>query len=84
MGYFLLLVFLDKGFRFQPDVSNGCQDVIITSMNLSNIVILIIHGVDYCCIISGISKNEAINLLKNSDLTEKGRTLSNIRIYYHI
>ena len=26
---------------------------------------------DYCCIISLISKNEAINLLQNADLTEK-------------
>ena len=30
---------------------------------------------DYCCIISGISKNEAINLMQNADLTEKSRTL---------
>ena len=29
----------------------------------------------YCCIISVISKNEAINLLQNADLTEKSGTL---------
>ena len=40
------------------------------SMNLSNIAILKIHGIDYCCILSEISKNEAINLLRNADLTE--------------
>ena len=32
------------------------------SMNLSSIALLNIKGSDYCCIISGISKNEAINL----------------------
>ena len=32
------------------------------SMNLSDIVILNIKGADYHCIISGISKSEAINL----------------------
>ena len=39
------------------------------SMNLDNIAILIIKGSDYHCIISLISKNEAINLMRNTDLT---------------
>ena len=45
------------------------------SMNLSNIAILNIKGSDYCCIISLISKSEAIKLLQNTDLTEKSGTL---------
>ena len=45
------------------------------SMNLSNIVILNINGSDYRCIINGMRKNEATNLVKNIDLTEKGGTL---------
>ena len=45
-------------------------------MNLSDIAILNIKGSDYCCIISLISKNEAINLLQNADFTEKIETLS--------
>ena len=40
-------------------------------MNLSNIVIFNIKGSDYRCIISGISKNEAVNLMKNIDFTKK-------------
>ena len=44
-------------------------------MNLSNIFILKIKSADYCCIITGISKSEAINLLQNIDLTEKTGTL---------
>ena len=47
-------------------------------MNLTNIPILNIKGFDYCCIISGISKNEAINVMQNADLTKNGRTLQNI------
>ena len=46
-------------------------------MNLSDIAILNIEGSDYRCIISLISKNEAINLLENGDLTEKSGTLLN-------
>ena len=41
------------------------------SVNLSDIGILNIKGSDYRCIISLISKNEAINLLQNAVLTEK-------------
>ena len=45
------------------------------SVNLSDIAILNIKGADYRCIIGLISKNEAINLLQNADLTEKSGTL---------
>ena len=44
-------------------------------MNLRNIAILNIKGSDYCCIVRGISKNEAINLMQNTDLAEKNGTL---------
>ena len=45
------------------------------SMNLSHIAISNIKGSDYCSIISGISKNEAIDLLQIAHLTEKSGTL---------
>ena len=41
------------------------------SMNLIDIAILNIKGANYRCIINGISKSEAINLIQNIDLTEK-------------
>ena len=41
------------------------------SMNLSYVAILNIHGAGYRCIISGISKIEAIILKQNIDLNEK-------------
>ena len=44
-------------------------------MNLNDIAILNIKGSDYRCIISLISKNEAINLMQNADLTKKSGTL---------
>ena len=45
-------------FKFQPDVCNGCQDILVMSMNLSDIATLNIHCADYRCIINGISKSE--------------------------
>ena len=50
-------------------------------MTLSDIAISNIKGSDYRCIISLISKREAINLLKNTDLTEKSGTISIKKIY---
>ena len=59
-----------KGFKFQPNFCNGCHDLLIMSMNLSNFAILVIKSADYCCIISGTSKIEAINLMQNTDLNK--------------
>ena len=41
------------------------------SMNLSDIAILNIKGSSHRCIISRISKNETINIMENTNLTEK-------------
>ena len=41
------------------------------SIKLSNIAVLSIKGADYCCIITGISKSEAINLMQNIFLSKK-------------
>ena len=48
----------------------------MVSMNLSDIAILNIKNADYYCIISKISKSEAIQLKKQSIIKHK--------IYYHI
>ena len=46
-------------------------DLLMMSMNLSDIAILNIKGSDCHCIISLISKNEAINLMQNAHLSKK-------------
>ena len=66
--------FLNYSFTFQPNFCNRCHDLLMMSMNLSDIVILSIKGSDYCCIISLIAITEAITLLENVDLTEKSGT----------
>ena len=55
------------------------------SINLDDIAILNIRGVDYRCIINRISETEAVNLLQNVDLTEKRkRRNKNKKKYYAI
>ena len=55
--------FLNYSFKIQPNACNRCHDLLLMSINLSDIVILNIKVSDYCCIMSLISKNEAINLI---------------------
>ena len=54
--FFKKRYFLNKGFTFQPDLCNACHDLLMMSMNLSDITILNIKGPDYCCIISELAK----------------------------
>ena len=58
--------FLNQGFKFlQPYACNTWQDLLMISMNLSNIFILNIKGPDYVYNINRISKSEAINLMQS-------------------
>ena len=66
--------FLNYSFKFQGNVCK-CHDLLMMSINLSDIAILKIKGPNYCCIISLISKNEDINIMQNADLTEKNGIL---------
>ena len=75
MRYSHYWYFLNKGFKFQLDVCNGCHDILVMSVNLADIAILNIQGADHFCIISTINKSEAINLMQNIDLTKKNGTL---------
>ena len=63
--------FLNKGFKFQPNVCNRCHDLLMLSMNLIDIAILKIKTTDYRSVISGISKGETINIMQNIDFTGK-------------
>ena len=75
MRYLLLLILLDKEFRFPPTACSGCHDVLTMSIGIKNITISDIYGVDYCCIIDGTVKREAIKLSRNADFSEKSESL---------
>ena len=64
--------FKDISFKFQPYLCNCCHIVSIMSCELKNISILNGKGVDYRCILWGISGDEAVNKLNNSVLEDKG------------
>ena len=60
------------GFKFQDSARNGCHELKTLSVNISDIASITVKNVDYCGIIHNISKFEAINLLKNSVLEDRG------------
>ena len=76
--------FLNYSFTFQPNVCNRCDDLLMMSINLSDIAILNTKGSDYCCIISLYRKNEAINLMQNADLSEKVEHFKAKNLFSHI
>ena len=44
----------------------------MAAYELKNIAILNVKGVDYRCILWGISRNQAVNILNNAVLEDKG------------
>ena len=66
--------FFNHGFKFQDSICNVCHDLTMLSLNIRDIAIITVQNVDYRCIIYNISKSEAINLLKNSALEDRGYT----------
>ena len=41
-------------------VKNGCLNLTMLCLNLSDVSIITVKGLDYCCIIQNISKSEEI------------------------
>ena len=67
--------FLNKGFKFRPNVCNRSHDLLRMSINLSDIAILNVKGSNYCGIICEIIKNDAMNIMQNAYFTGKSRPL---------
>ena len=46
--YFLpVSLFLNKGFKSQPDICSRCHDALMMSINLNDVAALSNRGVDY-------------------------------------
>ena len=63
--------FKDVGFKFESHVCNKCHDVLMTAYELKNIAILNVKGVEFRCILWGISRDETVNRLNNFVLEDK-------------
>ena len=68
--------FKDLEFKFKSNICNKCH-VGCTFSKSKRIEILNVKGVDYRCILCGISRNKAVNILNNSVLEDKGVNILN-------
>ena len=64
--------FKDIGYKYEPYVCNGCHDLSMVFYDLKDFMILCVKGVDYRCYVFSRNKSDAINLLNNSVLDNKG------------
>ena len=64
--------FFNHGFKFQDYVCNGCHDLTMVCLNLSDITIITVKNIDYRYIIHDISKSEVIILLEIAVLENVG------------
>ena len=65
-------LFKGIGFKFEEHVCNGCHDSLTMAHSLKNIAILSVKEATFRCILMGISKNEALQILNNSVTYDRG------------
>ena len=64
--------FQDIGYKYEPHVCNQFHDLSVVVYDSNDFMILNIKGVSYRCCVFNMSKNDAIKLLNNSVLHNKG------------
>ena len=66
-----LLVFLDKDFRYEKYLCNGCHDLMKKAMNFNDVAIVSVKESDYRIHFWDMSKDDVMNIMKNSNLNKK-------------
>ena len=63
--------FFDKKINYEPYVCNGCHDFIQKAMNFNDVDVVSITGNDYRIHFWYMSKDEAVTLMTDSNLSDK-------------
>ena len=63
--------FKDIGFKYEPYLANGCHDLMQETMNFNDDAIVSVKGSDHRIHFWYMSKDDAINIMKNSNLDKK-------------
>ena len=63
--------FEDIGFKYEKYLYNGCHDLMQKAMSFSNVAIVYVKGSAYKINFCYMSKDDAINIMKNSNLVDK-------------
>ena len=65
------LVFLDKNFNYQKYHWDGCHDMSMKTVSIKNLAIVYSKGNAYRINFWNMSKDDAINIMKNFNLIDK-------------
>ena len=71
MVHVSVLFVITGTFRYQPKVFDGCHNLIQKAKSFDDVAIVSVKINDYRIHLLYMSKDEATNLLRNADLTEK-------------
>ena len=69
------LVFLRQGFKYEPYLCDGCHNLIQRAIHFNYVAIISVKGSDCRMHFRYMSKDYAINIMKNSHLNEKSGLL---------
>ena len=67
--------FLDKNFNYEPYLCNGCNVLMQKAMDFNDVAIVFIKRNDYRIHFWYTGKDDAINIMKNSNLNENTGSL---------
>ena len=67
--------FLDENVKYEIYLCSICHDLMQKTMNFNDVAIVSVKGSDYGIHFWYMSKNDAVNIMKNSNLNEKGGSL---------
>ena len=68
---FHYLYFKDIGFKYEKYLCNGCHDLMQKAMSFDNVAIVYVKGSAYRINFWYMSKDDAINIMNGSNLTDK-------------
>ena len=67
--------FINKNFNYQKYMCNGCHDMSMKAISMHNLCIGYNNSNAYRINFAFMSKNDALNLIKNAVITDKKGTL---------
>ena len=63
--------FKDIGFKYEPYLCNGCNDLMQKAMSFDNVALVCVKGNAYRIHFWYISKDDAISIMNGSNLVDK-------------
>ena len=74
--------FVFENFNYQSHICDGCHDISVKAISMQNIAIIYHNGHVYHVNFAFMSRNDALNLIKNSIIIDKKKEHYKVKIKY--